>query len=425
MALITGPRPLRLVHRALLRRGCPHSIPPSLRTRLVESSSCPSCQITRLIKDIRDVQKGLETRGGIFKSKEKMTVELKNGSMVAILLQVKRHRAWTRKWRETKIKVMTRLCEFEQVMEEMIEAEEFLGVAEVKEALRLWEEVEEEMAVMPGYAYVKGIVETEGEDEIQDESNEGAGGIALVDLKYVAQGTQEKNNYEDEHRVGDTVDIHLSEDKSAQLTGLVGGIHVCDIQNDNETSELRFPKDNKNSPANPVTTAATTPIECSTPTLRPALRTTHTSTSTTRRDSTAPTPLAVQFLEYTTHIPHAQKHILSRPIHPTEQPHNPYTNAETCRPRLVFLRSSEFYHPGTWFSPEGCEKIDTSFMKSDWNVVEKDWDTVEMACEVEMKMPPGLEMGYWLWVMGWWVREVARREKEIGKDCKGGLVVEK
>src|SRR4051812_8798751 len=146
------PTSLNLLHRSILRRSCGHNIPISLRVRLSEPNWCPECQITRHIKAIRDVQKGLEMRGGIFASKEKVLAESRARSHDTVVLgtQSKRHRAWLRKWRETKIKVMARLTEFEEFLEEMVEAEELNGVEEVKKAIGLWRDVEDEMAIIPG-----------------------------------------------------------------------------------------------------------------------------------------------------------------------------------------------------------------------------------------------------------------------------------
>jgi hypothetical protein len=145
-------RSLHLVHRSFLRKGCTHSIPPTLRARLVISSTCPSCQITRLVKDIRDVQRGLTIHGGIFVSKEKVLEEIEKEDSVRGV-QAKRHRIWIKKWRATKIKIARLLVEFEEVLRNLKEEGGDAGMEEIYGALNMWKEVEDEMCVVPGYGF--------------------------------------------------------------------------------------------------------------------------------------------------------------------------------------------------------------------------------------------------------------------------------
>ncbi|KAF2707250.1 hypothetical protein K504DRAFT_492762 [Pleomassaria siparia CBS 279.74] len=138
------------MRRFVAKRYCQHQVPESLQAHLSEPTICPSCQLQRFIKDIRDTQKGIDRRGGIFASRERVREEANVGFDGEIGTQAKRHRAWMRLWRQTKIKVVELVSQLEDIIKTWTHDEEVLGIEMVKEGLKLWREVEEEMAIVPG-----------------------------------------------------------------------------------------------------------------------------------------------------------------------------------------------------------------------------------------------------------------------------------
>ncbi|KAF2707254.1 hypothetical protein K504DRAFT_504430 [Pleomassaria siparia CBS 279.74] len=71
------------------------------------------------------------------------------------------------------------------------------------------------------------------------------------------------------------------------------------------------------------------------------------------------------------------------------QPHNHHTTAETSHRRGRFCRKRERYVPCTWASPQGFEKMDTSYFRTDWLEVERIWaDTAQGGNEEDDEVAP-------------------------------------
>jgi hypothetical protein len=78
----------------------------------------------------------------------------------------------------------------------------------------------------------------------------------------------------------------------------------------------------------------------------------------------------LNFADHTTVIPdHSHSSISSAVQGPVQRPHSRYTTAENSRLRRTYNRASPFYRPFTseWASPEGCEKVETSFYSMTWD----------------------------------------------------------
>ncbi|KAF2246913.1 hypothetical protein BU26DRAFT_507437 [Trematosphaeria pertusa] len=156
---------------------CSHTIPAFLQSKLPNPNLCPPCLINRHIKEIRDTQQGIETRGGILASKKKAIDEKEASGKKDV--QAKRHRAWMRKWRSVKIQawedveMLEGLLKEEQVIEE--EGEELDWRNMVQEALDLWEGAREDMTVVPG---VPGVLPTEDEQDNRSDADDDDGNDA-------------------------------------------------------------------------------------------------------------------------------------------------------------------------------------------------------------------------------------------------------
>lgn len=160
---------------------CAHSIPLALRANLANVRICPPCLVDQHIAAIKDVQKGLKTRGGIFKSKQKVYDELEVDPNAQ--QQAKRHRAWIRKWRFEKIEVERLVMEWEGLLEHhkvsidgSVNAEaaaatgmDSRGLEMVEAALKKWNDVKESLAKVPGYVYAE---EQESEEESETDSDD-------------------------------------------------------------------------------------------------------------------------------------------------------------------------------------------------------------------------------------------------------------
>jgi hypothetical protein len=358
-------------------------------------------------------------------------------------VQAKRHRIWMKQWRETKIKIMRLLTEFEEMVEKMVEEGEGAGVEEVREALKLWKEVEEEMCFVPGYSYVPTVHEKDEEDRFDEI------GVPIEDMVVVGQHEVAgvKNDEECDNfgsGIGGMVEISLANETNVMLPAPIAKFDLSStkystrsrkaqkdlnsktsdsialagvqshnaIESSNEIFQSQHPKDNLSSPsaAKPEqrpTRAARNKKALSTP------RSVLGISNTPSKNGSTCTRRAVILLDTAHHIPHPGYPRRSYSYYPTEQPHNTYTTAETTRGRRNFQRSCALYTPGTWASPDGCEKVDTSLMKADWEDVERMW-AVEARIQ-EIKLADGLEISSWYWVFVWWFKPLRSR----GTECKG------
>jgi len=64
----------------------------------------------------------------------------------------------------------------------------------------------------------------------------------------------------------------------------------------------------------------------------------------------------------------------------TTKPDSKQRTAENRRLRAHFKRTSSCYRPNSWASPDGFEKINTSYFRLNWCHVENIWAEDEVKC---------------------------------------------
>jgi len=234
------------------------------------------------------------------------------------------------------------------------------------------------------------------------------GEMVIVDLNEVVEAIKEKDKDDDGYEIEGIVETLSSEEE--ENFGYPTPIAKCKF------SRLHPPwKSSKPNKQDPHLTRS--------PVLQPRKskcqppRIAHpTSKSSNPKHTSTPCRSKVTFSDFTAHIPLIQPPTPSHTDHLKLRQlrlHSPYTTAETTRGRLTIQRSCALYTIGTWASPEGCEKADTSLMNEDWEYVEHMWGIETRIQETETQ--EGLHIRSWMWVLIWWAKEVRKR----GVVCKG------
>jgi hypothetical protein len=131
--------------------GCLHDVPPTIRGKLGRFAICPSCTVDYCIKEVREVQAGLRQRDGIFASK---TNPDSSGGL--------KHKDCTRSWVKAKVHCYRDIRNLEYLRKSFPEQSDQWGVLE---ALGKWEQLQDEVARVPGYKYVQDSLGEPKEEE--------------------------------------------------------------------------------------------------------------------------------------------------------------------------------------------------------------------------------------------------------------------
>lgn len=337
---------------------------------------CAPCVMEHCIAEIRETQAGLKRRGGIFQSKTRPY-----------------HGISAKNWRRAKVKCSKAITTLAKLQDECpIEAEQ-CGVVE---ALKIWEEARDECCVVPGFGYTTDEVERQTENVAEATSSivsdreavQNIENAEMVDSETAGMELMIYHGRQDQPLSSlpcrkATDSENLNDTAAREMVVLVS--RLCNLETSTVDHSEVVAEDAKeltdNIPPNkavgkPITSiestirndtiATTTALSATNATLsehspstpRPALK--RTTLSPPR------TPRHITFDNQVTILPHQ-----SPPQTLTKTPHNDHTTAERSHHRLSLRRSSRLYKPSVWASPEGSEKLNTSFQTTTWDVYER------------------------------------------------------
>ncbi|KAF2707253.1 hypothetical protein K504DRAFT_447266 [Pleomassaria siparia CBS 279.74] len=337
-----------------------HNLPQFLTPQLPQSATCPSCTISRHMRDIKDVQNVLRARGGVFFSRGRPKSE--------------KHRTLMDRWRKAKVELLNLVGILERSMVERPEAEwkDAIGV------LAEWEKEKEVLAMVPGCVYEGSEVKLS--DEVSAMVNQ-----MLEGLKNSVMGLL----LEDGPEVVVAKPGEVADQGSSTLTRAPSSTSVS----------IAVPED--------ISTSESTITAVIRPRLHPILK-----RKSIDDDSPAPPKKRIRLADFATvssevlTISNPSPFLVLSTDEPV-QPHSRSTSAELKRRKSNFNRLSERYIPGAWSSPAFCTKPNTSCFKLSWNQVEELWKEEEEEVAEEKRVHEQLKIIAEVYVMSWWVRGVA------------------
>jgi hypothetical protein len=357
---------------------CDHTI--SARITPQDSRLCPSCRIARHIQAIKDVQKDLSKRGGVFQSKEKP----------------REHSTIKQRWRVEKIRAINTLDRIKLLLNDDQLSEK--DKADIAKAEKLWEEEAPNLGIVPGLVYQGDIVEAEPSEEDHE-----AARLMIELLRLVLEKEMTK------------------EDKEATTLPIRVKKKAPDAQAHQDRSETS--PQHASPPATPkpapksATQAAATPNSP-----RPILKRKATSESPTtprhkRLHFNEVATISPAHLNLSNPTPFEAPPLTSLPFRPsplatpppttvTTQPHRISTSAEHKRHAHQFKRNRREYAPGTWASGAFEEKANTSWCTVQWDNAEQQMKQEEKEAQWEHEVFAGLKVIVRVWTGLWWVRKV-------------------
>lgn len=348
-----------------------------------EALTCAPCLVKSCISDIKAAQAGLQDRGGIFFSKNYGQTANVNGKPST-------HRGWTSKWRIAKIRCYNVVQRLEQVRAQ--DSGEGRGCG-VHEALKIWEEAREECCQVPGYHYIVDIPgknETErrentqepekniqldqsGPSELQEHTKRLDVDAAVTEptcLTSVPPLSEEESGMKDvimgENNCADSPPIPTIRDSSVELSDeraeRIGTIDPqTPVSQPTAPNALEILRSDNEIPLTVTATISSCTSE-----------TTHTSGVTkppilrhTRKPAASQSPATqrqVTIDPLVALLPHYGDP--SPAI--VNKYHNSYTTVNKCHKRHCFNRNAGPYQRGTWASPWGYRKLDTSHIGTSW-----------------------------------------------------------
>lgn len=368
---------------------CSHPISDALMPKLPKPKTCPVCFIKQHIETIKDVQRRLVDRGGVFTSKEEQG-----------------HKALRKELRDAKIGLANAIAQFElMVVEAQLPSAD---LTHIENALGEWENKKIQLAKIPGLVYVSGAEEEEPTEEDHE--------VARLMIELLKTALKRELTPEDMKEVTTTTTTSTPVDTGDQLPDQISPLphqHLPPQQRDTAIPDISglcsTPIDEKSqdkatprsilkrkgafSPANSPTTSH----------IRKRVRT---------RNFAAVSPEA---LNTSNPFPFAQ---LSD--HWTVQSHRPQTFAEQHRPRSDFHRGSPSYIPGFWASSAFNEKANTSLFKIPWDEAEEQMRREQEEAAEEKKLVERLKMVSQAWMGIWWTKEVLQHV-DLEKIREAGL----
>ncbi|PSN67287.1 hypothetical protein BS50DRAFT_588269 [Corynespora cassiicola Philippines] len=331
---------------------CSHAgdMPRELRERLGNPEICPKCNFRRHVQVISGLQDGIHLRGGVYKSKIAAVKEKEKGGPGSET-QMRRHHAWMRKWRTSKMDVEADLLELLDIDRLLPSLTAIWGV---KDALEIWYSEQENMSMVPGCEvqnsdYVDEIM-TDESPGIKDQPN---------DENYTLRGGLERND-----SLEPDPSAHRPPLKRFKLSFRLPGKRSSQCST---RSEKKKDQNNTTAPltatpprallfnmASVASVAAQVPLPPSPPQIQKASR------------SAAFPGKRVAFRSNVTISPSHQDGAWSLPIL-EHRPHSRHTRAMLTNPRFKWRRCHPDYAgDGTWSAPPGYELVDTSMCSVPW-----------------------------------------------------------
>lgn len=351
-----------------MQQPCQHNY--AYAPNLIPKSSfsvCAVCITEVRIGEVRSAKSALASRGGIFES-SKAGPELRtNGIDDQNWMS---HKNCTSRWKRAKLDCWRLVATLEELRDEQSDMAEEWGV---DEALYLWEIAREECWKVPGCRYLEDlapnktkltsrsqVMENVSEPTLKEEEDF-EGSWETVKRMWKRRSQPIENSVPDEHGQLNADQVTLKE-----MEGVKN--RLADRSSTPRNHLDTFVKDGRC-----ATTAA-------------VAKAMNKSKSLLKRDMTLvrtfPSLLLVNgaadsFQQTASHIRKsvsidAQATVLPCDHTPaTTMSHHEHTTMERSRKRPSYSRSSRFYSPSCWASPEGYEKDDTSHSKSSWAVVDR------------------------------------------------------
>jgi hypothetical protein len=286
---------------------CDHPVPPPIEANgNPDRIACPSCIVGYHIAMMKTVQLGLEYRGGVFESKQYVLPD--DFGMV--------HNNWTKLWTGAKIESYDDIDLLEEVQDQYPEQAEEWGIPQ---ALREWEQAQDDLARVSGYNYVEE---------------------ADVEETVVESETPPPSSPDD-------------------LVGQIQSMSLFDPFTDVEVDATPEP----GADVAASTSTSDPSAEEGEPESSSASNSSHRRSALKGSRSTTLPRARIAFAEQTA--------IISENTHPVgladQKEHSVYTTAEAARSSTSFYRPSPLYQAAAWASPDGWEKEDTSFSGKSWD----------------------------------------------------------
>ncbi|KAH6878715.1 hypothetical protein BKA58DRAFT_398726 [Alternaria rosae] len=311
-------------------------------------SVCAVCTTEARISEVRAAKSALASRGGIFES-SKAGPELRtNGVDDQSWMS---HKDCTSRWKRAKLDCWRLVATLEKLRDEQSDMAEEWGV---DEALYLWELARDECWKVPGCRYLEDFTPNETElisrsqitqtvsEPTTKEGEDSEGSWETVKRMWKRRSQPIENSFPDEHGPLDADQVTLKE---------MEGVNNR-LADPSSTPRNRF--DTLVKDGRCATTAA-------------VAKAMNKSKSLLKRDMTltdSHTRKSVSIDMQATVLPcdHTPATTMS---------HHEHTIMERSRKRPSYSRSSRFYAPSRWASPEGYEKDDTSHSKTSWATVDR------------------------------------------------------
>jgi hypothetical protein len=289
---------------------CIHTVPLPLENKCMpDRTACPSCLVKYHTAVVETVQLGIEYRGGVFASRDRILPD--DFSMG--------HQDWMKLWHAVKLESSQDIGILEEVQNKFPEQAKEWGIPQ---ALENWEKVQDAIGRVPGYSYIE-----EGVDESVSVDPNTPSSLSSKNVEDVIDRIESVDLYDPVTGV-DSDAAPKPEDDNALVTSSAK-------QSDNKGT-LKSPNISAILPGRSA-------LKGSRPTTLPSTRAT--------------------FSEQPTII--SRGTLLSNPA--IAASHNKHTAAETARSSNSFHRSSSHYEAAIWASPDGFEKEDTSFSGETWD----------------------------------------------------------
>jgi len=351
---------------ASMRQPCEHNY--TYAPNLIPDSAlsvCAVCITEARIGEVKFATFALARRGGIFES-SKAGPELRTNGIDD--LGWMSHKDCTGRWKRAKLDCWRLVATLENLRDEHFDMAEEWGV---DEALYLWELARDECWKVPGCQYLEypgskevkltsrsPVIETVSEPTPQEEEDSD-GSWEKVKRRWKRRSQQ--ISFSDDNEPLDVDQMNLKE-----MEGVNN--RLADARS---TPRNRFDKIVKTS-RSATTVAVAQAVSRSKGLLQG-------DTKQVRISLSLPlVNLAADFLQQSASPPRksvsidAQATILPCDYTPaTTMSHHEHTVIERSRTRPTYSRSSRFYTPSCWASPEGYEKDDTSLSKSSWATVDQ------------------------------------------------------
>jgi hypothetical protein len=350
---------------------CGHAI--SARITPQNSRLCPSCQIFRHVQAIKDVQRDLTKRGGVFQSKD-----MPHG-----------HKTVRQRWRVEKLRAINMLDRFQLMLKDAQLSEK--DKADITKAFKVWEEEAPNLEIVPGVVYQ--------DDNVQAEPSKEEHEVARLMIELLKLMLQKEMAEEDKKAT--RLPIRLREeapDGQAHQEPRPLQPAMPKAPNQSAIQAIATPKSPR-----PILKRKGTPGSPTSPQCKLLRFDTVATVSPAHLNFSSPTPFGSSPLASS-----SVKGVIKPSITVTTQPHRKCTSVEHKRKPHEFKRKRPEYSPGTWASGAFEEKANTSWCTVYWENAERQMEQEQKEAQEEEQLVLALKVILSVWTSLWWVRKVTR-----------------